>query len=67
MSAFTKLTTWLQGRTTAFIIFFTITGTTFQFFHRLDSTFISFVTVIMGFVLGHSVKEDYFKSGASRQ
>lgn len=49
---------WVQGRTTAFLVFFAIVGTVFHWFHRLDGTYITFVGVIMGFVLGHSVKED---------
>ena len=31
--------------------------------HRLDGTYIAFMGALMGFVLGHSVKEDYFSSG----
>lgn len=50
----------LQGRHTAAVCFFSIVGTVLQFVHRLDSTYITFVTVMMGFVLGHSIKEDYF-------
>lgn len=50
----------LQGRHTAAVCFFSMVGTALQVFHRLDSTYITFVTVMMGFVLGHSVKEDYF-------
>lgn len=26
--------------------------------HRLDGTYIGFMTALMGFVIGHSVKED---------
>lgn len=48
------------GRTTTFLIFFTGAGTVLHICHRLDTTFIGFITTIMTFVLGHSVKEDYF-------
>jgi len=48
------------GRTTTFLIFFTGAGTLLHIWHRLDTTFIGFITTIMTFVLGHSVKEDYF-------
>jgi len=54
----TKLFSWLSGRTTAFCVGFFICGTVFHWFHRLDSTYITFMTVLMGFVIGHSVKED---------
>lgn len=55
-----KILNALQGRTTAFLIFFTVVGTVLQIVHRLDGTYIAFIGTIMGFVLGHSVKEDYF-------
>jgi hypothetical protein len=54
-----------NGRTTAFLIFFTIVGTVLHILHRLDGTYIGFIGTIMGFVLGHSVKEDYFSSSDS--
>jgi len=50
-----------QGRHTTAVAFFSIVGTIFHWFHRLDSTYITFITVMMGFVLGHSIKEDYFQ------
>lgn len=50
----------LQGRHTAAVCFFSIVGTVFHIYHLLDSTYISFVGMMMGFVLGHSIKEDYF-------
>lgn len=48
----------LQGRTTTFLAFFTLMGTIMHWFHRLDSTYMSFVGIVMGFVLAHSVKDD---------
>lgn len=48
----------LQGRTTTFLVFFALVGTVFHWFHRLDSTYIGFMTVVMTFVLGHSIKDD---------
>ena len=57
---FKDITDKLGGRHTASVFFFSIVGTAFQYYHRLDSTYITFVTVMMGFVLGHSAKEDYF-------
>jgi hypothetical protein len=58
ISAQTSLFTWLAGRTTTFLAFFTLTGFGLHLFHRLDGTYLGFIGVIMGFVLGHSVKED---------
>lgn len=57
---FNKLTQFCQGRHTTFAILFSIVGSVFQWFHKLDATYVSFVTVMMGYILGHSVKEDYF-------
>jgi hypothetical protein len=51
-----------QGRTHVYLVFFTITGTVMHHYNHLDPTYIYFITVIMGFVLGHSVKEDFFQS-----
>jgi hypothetical protein len=50
----------LQGRTTAFLGGFFVMGHLMHFLHRLDGTYITFMTTLMGFVLGHSIKEDYF-------
>lgn len=50
----------LQGRHTFFAAAFATFGSILAWYHRLDSTYVSFVTVMMGFILGHSVKEDYF-------
>lgn len=61
-----KITDWLLGRTTAFCVGFFITGNVMHFVHKLDATYISFMTVLMGFVLGHSVKCDIAdKNGAT--
>lgn len=59
-----KLFAACEGRTTTAIIFFSLVGTVFQFLHRLDATYISFVTIIMGYVLAHSVKEDLTQKDA---
>lgn len=60
MSVFKVITEKLQGRHTAALLAFFISGNVFHYFHRLDSTYITFMTVFMGYVLGHSVKEDIF-------
>jgi hypothetical protein len=49
---------WLQGRTTAFLVFFSLSGTGLQIAHKLDGTYITLVGVILGYALGHSIKED---------
>lgn len=50
----------MQGRHTSFAAAFFVSGTALHAFHRLDTTYISFMATLMSFVLGHSVKEDYF-------
>jgi hypothetical protein len=57
---FQKLMTALAGRTTAFLAAFFVTGHVMHVLHRLDGTYITFMVTLMGFVLGHSVKEDLF-------
>ena len=54
----TRLFAWLQGRTTTFCVGFFLAGNVMHWVHRLDSTYITFMTVLMGFVIGHSIKED---------
>jgi len=55
---FQKLVIWAQGRHTLFAGAFFIMGNLLQWCHRLDATWIAFMTALMGFVLGHSYKED---------
>jgi hypothetical protein len=56
-SLFGRVTGYLQGRHTAFAAAFFILGNVMHWFHRLDATYITFMGTLMGFVLGHSVKE----------
>jgi hypothetical protein len=60
---FQKLMAALAGRTTAFCGAFFVAGHVMHFLHRLDPTYLGFMATLMGFVLGHSVKEDYFSPG----
>lgn len=53
-----KLFHWAQGRTTFFCLAFFVTGTGLHLAHRLDATYISFMGVLLGAVIGHSIKED---------
>jgi hypothetical protein len=52
----------LSGRTTAFCAAFFVTGNIMHALHRLDGTYITFMTALMGIVTVHSVKEDYFEA-----
>jgi hypothetical protein len=47
-----------QGKSTGFFVAFFVTGTGMHIAHRLDSTFITFMTALLGFVVGHSYKDD---------
>ena len=67
VSLATKVITWLQGRTTGWLISFFITGNVFHITHRLDATYITFMTTFMTFVIGHSIKEDYFKTDGDKR
>ena len=57
----------LQSRTTLFCLGFFVCGNVLQWQHRLDATYLTFMSALMGFVLTHSVKEDYFNSGQTKQ
>lgn len=60
-----KFFNWAQGRHTGFAVFFALSGTTLQWFHKLDLTYIAFIGAIQTFVFAHSAKEDYFKKDGS--
>jgi hypothetical protein len=59
-STMQKLFSGLQGRTTSFITGFFIMGHIMQWFHRLDAQYITFMSLLMSFVLGHSIQENAF-------
>jgi len=59
-SAFGKIVDAVRGRTTFFIVLFTIAGHAMAWFHRLTPEYVGFMATIMSFVLGHSIKCDYF-------
>lgn len=50
----------LEGRHTAFCVGFFVMGNVMHFMHRLDATYLSFLGILMGFVLGHATQENYF-------
>lgn len=53
-----KLFAFAGGRSTGFLGSFFVAGNVLHYFHRLDGTYIGFMTALMGFVIGHSIKED---------
>jgi hypothetical protein len=53
-----KLFGFLSGRSTAFCVAFFISGNVAHFLHRLDGTYIGFMSALLGAVIGHSIKED---------
>lgn len=57
---FQKIANFFSGKSTFFILGFFITGNVLHWLHRLDATYITFMATLLGFVVGHSVKEDYF-------
>lgn len=50
----------LSGRTTTFCLLFFASGNILQWVHRLDATYIAFMGTLLGAIIGHSVKEDWF-------
>jgi hypothetical protein len=48
----------LQGRTTMFLVAFFGMGHALAFLHRLDTTYITFLTVFMGYVVGKGYSDD---------
>jgi hypothetical protein len=56
-----KILIWSQGRSTLFASFFALAGTTLAWYNRLTPTYVALVTAIQGYVVVHSIKEDYFK------
>ena len=57
---FQKIANWCQGRHTLFALFFTISGTILEYFHKLDMNYVALIGAVQGFVFAHSYKEDYF-------
>jgi hypothetical protein len=58
---FKKSVEWCQGRHTLFAVYFALSGTALQWYHRLDMNYVALITAVQGLVLAHSVKEDYYK------
>ena len=55
-----KLFAYCSGRHTAFAAFFAVIGVCLQWFHRLDGTFVAYMSSLMGIILGHSIQENHF-------
>ena len=49
---------YLGGRSAAFALFFTIVGSVFHWYGKLDATYITFAGVMQTMVMGRSVAED---------
>ena len=53
-----------QGRTTAFILAFFVSGNVMAWFDKLSYVYVAFMATLLSAVIGHSVKCDIFdKSG----
>ena len=55
-----RLFTWVNGRSTAFAAFFTGFGSLLAWYNKLTPAYVALVTAVQGYVVLHSVKEDYF-------
>ena len=49
-----------QGRSTFFALFFMVFGSLLAWFGKLTMTYVSLATALQGYVVIHSVKDDYF-------
>lgn len=58
---FSKLFIWMHGRHTFFAFLELVIGSALAATGHLDMSFVALVGTIQGMVLGHSIKEDYFK------
>jgi len=50
-----------QGRHTCFTVAFFVSGNVLHWFHKLDGTYIGYMTALMAFVTGHAIQENAFK------
>lgn len=65
---FSKLVKWAQGRHTLFALYFALTGTVLQCFHKLDGNFIALIAAVQAFVFAHAVQENYYdKDGGDKK
>lgn len=53
-----NLTDKFAGRHTTAVTAFSFIGTVMHWFHRLDTTYITFVGVMMGYVTAKSIQDD---------
>ena len=52
-----KMFNWLQGRSTGFFLGFFAIGNVLHLLHRLDNTYIAWMSALLTFIVGHSIKE----------
>ena len=55
---FRRLMNWMNGRSTAFAVFFAVNATVLAYLGKLSMTYVSMCTAIHAFVVAHSWKED---------
>ena len=58
---FDGATTLFQGRSTLFAVFFTASAFLLAEQGKLSDQYVHVIFAVQGYVLGHSIKEDYFK------
>lgn len=62
--AFGAVTTAFQGRSTTFAVFFALTAFILACLGKLTDQYVHAMWALQAYVLGHSIKESYFKEGA---
>ena len=62
-----KVFAFVGGRSTGFLGSFFIVGNVLHYLHRLDGTYIGFMTALLGFVIGHSIKEDLLSTDKPKE
>lgn len=58
-----KIFKYCQGRHTAFVFAFFLSGNVLHWFHRLDATYIGYMSALMTFVFGHALQENMVGKG----
>lgn len=56
-----KAFTFLQGRSTAFAVFFAVSGLVLECFGKLSLNYVALIGAVQGLVVVHSYKEDKMK------
>jgi hypothetical protein len=56
---------WCRGRHTFFCFCFFVSGHVLHLLGKLSHTYIEYMACMMSFILGHSIKDDYFEAKAA--